>query len=205
MGDDRIADARSGGRRADGRSGARRMRRTGHGHRIDPAAGVRRRFPGPAARGAGMRRESWCWLIWIPCIRWARWRTICRSASRATGPTAPGTYDMKGGAYVALHAYRTLVRQGRETALPITFLFTTDEEMGQHGIPSDHRGRGSARQICSGARTVPPERRPGDPRARERRATISISMAARPIRDRATPMGVAPSRKWPATFSNSRR
>ena len=42
----------------------------------------------------------------------------------------PGTYDMKGGAYVALHAYRTLVRQGRETALPITFLFTTDEEMG---------------------------------------------------------------------------
>lgn len=42
----------------------------------------------------------------------------------------PGTYDMKGGAYIALHALRAFVRQGRETRLPITFLFTTDEEMG---------------------------------------------------------------------------
>ena len=42
----------------------------------------------------------------------------------------PGIYDMKGGAYLAVHAARHLVRAGRETALPITFLFAPDEEVG---------------------------------------------------------------------------
>jgi glutamate carboxypeptidase len=42
----------------------------------------------------------------------------------------PGIYDMKGGAYLAVHAARHLARAGRETALPITFLFAPDEEVG---------------------------------------------------------------------------
>ncbi|MGE0717095.1 MAG: M20 family metallopeptidase [Alphaproteobacteria bacterium] len=42
----------------------------------------------------------------------------------------PGIYDMKGGGHLAYYAYRHLVRQGRETKLPITFLFVPEEEVG---------------------------------------------------------------------------
>lgn len=42
----------------------------------------------------------------------------------------PGVYDMKGGACLGLAALRQLVRAGRETPLPITYLFTPDEEVG---------------------------------------------------------------------------
>ncbi|WP_374445669.1 M20 family metallopeptidase [Stella sp.] len=42
----------------------------------------------------------------------------------------PGIYDMKGGGHLAFYAYRHLVRQGRETRLPITFLFVPEEEVG---------------------------------------------------------------------------
>jgi len=43
---------------------------------------------------------------------------------------APGIYDMKSGAHMAYYAYRHLVRLGRTTALPITFLFVPEEEVG---------------------------------------------------------------------------
>ena len=43
---------------------------------------------------------------------------------------APGIYDMKGGAYLAYYAWRHLVRQGRTTPLPVTFLFVPEEEVG---------------------------------------------------------------------------
>jgi glutamate carboxypeptidase len=42
----------------------------------------------------------------------------------------PGIYDMKGGAYVAYYALRHLVRCGRETTLPITFMYVPEEEIG---------------------------------------------------------------------------
>lgn len=42
----------------------------------------------------------------------------------------PGTSDMKGGAYLGLAAYQSLVRESRETPLPIRFLFVSDEEVG---------------------------------------------------------------------------
>jgi len=42
----------------------------------------------------------------------------------------PGIYDMKAGAYIALHAMRHLIREGRETPLPITFMFIPEEEIG---------------------------------------------------------------------------
>jgi len=42
----------------------------------------------------------------------------------------PGILDMKGGNYLALEAVRQLMRAGLETALPITVLFTSDEEVG---------------------------------------------------------------------------
>jgi glutamate carboxypeptidase len=41
----------------------------------------------------------------------------------------PGLFDMKGGAYLAFAAFREVVRTG-SARLPITYLFTPDEEVG---------------------------------------------------------------------------
>ena len=40
----------------------------------------------------------------------------------------PGAYDMKGGAYLALQAFKTVAKGG--SRLPLIFLFTPDEEIG---------------------------------------------------------------------------
>jgi glutamate carboxypeptidase len=50
-----------------------------------------------------------------------------REGDRAWGP---GIQDMKGGNYAALEAVRQILRAGLETPLPVTFLFTPDEEVG---------------------------------------------------------------------------
>ena len=42
----------------------------------------------------------------------------------------PGILDMKGGNFIALESLRMLQRLGLSPALPITFLFTSDEEIG---------------------------------------------------------------------------
>jgi len=58
--------------------------------------------------------------------------TLARRPLRIEGDKAfgPGTYDMKAGDYVGFAAYRHLVRQGKSTPLPVTFLFVADEEVG---------------------------------------------------------------------------
>ncbi|HET6610209.1 MAG TPA: M20/M25/M40 family metallo-hydrolase [Rhodopila sp.] len=50
-----------------------------------------------------------------------------REGNRAYGP---GILDMKGGNYLALEAIRQLQRAGIATKLPLTVLFTSDEEVG---------------------------------------------------------------------------
>jgi glutamate carboxypeptidase len=42
----------------------------------------------------------------------------------------PGVLDMKAGNYLAIEAARQLLRAGIATPLPVTFLFTPDEEIG---------------------------------------------------------------------------
>ena len=42
----------------------------------------------------------------------------------------PGIMDMKGGNYVSVEAIRQLARAGLQTPLPVTVLFTPDEEVG---------------------------------------------------------------------------
>lgn len=42
----------------------------------------------------------------------------------------PGIFDMKGGVFIALEALRELRRAGIDTALPVTLLLTSDEEIG---------------------------------------------------------------------------
>ena len=56
-------------------------------------------------------------------------RPVERDGDRVFGP---GIYDMKGGAYLAFHAMRHLVRTGRSPSLPVTFLYVPEEEVGSH-------------------------------------------------------------------------
>jgi glutamate carboxypeptidase len=58
------------------------------------------------------------------------WR---RDGDRVYGP---GIYDMKGGLVLAVAAYRRIARARRRTPLPITFLFTPDEELSSPGSRS---------------------------------------------------------------------
>ncbi len=50
-----------------------------------------------------------------------------RNGTRAWGP---GILDMKGGNYMALEAIRQLARTHIQTPVPVTVLFTSDEEVG---------------------------------------------------------------------------
>jgi glutamate carboxypeptidase len=50
-----------------------------------------------------------------------------REGNKAWGP---GIQDMKGGNYLSLEAIRQLARAGIATKLPVTVLFTSDEEIG---------------------------------------------------------------------------
>jgi glutamate carboxypeptidase len=58
--------------------------------------------------------------------------TLAKLAWRQDGTKCygPGIVDMKGGNYLALEAIRQLLRAGVATPLPVTVLFTSDEEVG---------------------------------------------------------------------------
>ena len=57
---------------------------------------------------------------------------IERLPFRIDGDSAfgPGIYDMKGGAYLAYHAFRQLCAAGERSALGVTQLYVSDEEIG---------------------------------------------------------------------------
>jgi glutamate carboxypeptidase len=57
---------------------------------------------------------------------------IKRLPFRIDGDSAfgPGIYDMKGGAYIAYHAFKEFCRSGQQSPLGITHLFVSDEEIG---------------------------------------------------------------------------
>jgi glutamate carboxypeptidase len=57
---------------------------------------------------------------------------IARLPFRIEGDSAfgPGIYDMKGGAYLAYHAFRQLCASGARPPLGVTQLYVSDEEIG---------------------------------------------------------------------------
>ncbi len=57
---------------------------------------------------------------------------IERLPFRIEGDSAygPGIYDMKGGAYLAYHAFRQLCEGGARSPLGVTHIFSSDEEIG---------------------------------------------------------------------------
>jgi glutamate carboxypeptidase len=77
-----------------------------------------------------------------------------RDGDRCWGP---GICDMKGGNYLALEAIRQLARAGIATTLPVTVLFTPDEEIGTPAM----RGLIEAEASRAKAVLVPEPGRPG--------------------------------------------
>ena len=57
---------------------------------------------------------------------------IERLPFRIEGDSAfgPGIYDMKGGAYLAYHAFKQLAASGERSPLAVTQLYVSDEEIG---------------------------------------------------------------------------
>ena len=95
-----------------------------------------------------------------------------RDGDRCYGP---GVCDMKGGNYLALEAIRQLTRAGVETPLPVTVLFTPDEEIG---TPSA-RDLIEAEAARAKAVLVPEPGRPGNGVVSGRYAIARFNLTAR--------------------------
>jgi glutamate carboxypeptidase len=86
---------------------------------------VRARFPHPRANTPGILIVGHLDTVHpIGTIDRLKWR---REGNKCYGP---GIFDMKGGNYLALEAIRQLAGAALPTPLPITVLFTPDEEVG---------------------------------------------------------------------------
>ena len=86
---------------------------------------VRARFPHPKQGQPGILIAGHLDTVHpIGTLDKLPWR---RDGNKCYGP---GIYDMKGGNYLSLEAIRQLARAAYTTPLPITVLFTPDEEVG---------------------------------------------------------------------------
>lgn len=86
---------------------------------------IRARFPHPKQGEPGILIAGHFDTVHpIGTIEKLAWR---RDGNKCFGP---GIFDMKGGNYLALEAIRQLARASFITPLPITLLFTPDEEVG---------------------------------------------------------------------------
>ena len=102
------------------------------GARIERVAGrmsfgdcVRATFPHPTPNAPGILVMGH--LDTVHPIGTLEHLSFRQENGRAWGP---GIQDMKGGNYLALEAIRQLARAGQQTKLPITYLLTSDEEVG---------------------------------------------------------------------------
>jgi glutamate carboxypeptidase len=86
---------------------------------------VRARFPHPRQGEPGILIAGHMDTVHpVGTIEKLKWR---REGDKCYGP---GIFDMKGGNYLSLEAIRQLIRASFTTPLPITVLFTPDEEVG---------------------------------------------------------------------------
>jgi glutamate carboxypeptidase len=86
---------------------------------------VRAKFPHPRRDEPGILIAGHLDTVHpLGTIETLKWR---RDGNKCYGP---GIFDMKGGNYLALEAIRQLARASITTTLPITVLFTPDEEVG---------------------------------------------------------------------------
>ena len=86
---------------------------------------VRAKFPHPKQGEPGILIAGHLDTVHpLGTIERLKWR---REGNKCYGP---GIFDMKGGNYLALEAIRQLARAAVTTPLPVTVLFTPDEEVG---------------------------------------------------------------------------
>ena len=86
---------------------------------------IRARFPHPRQGEPGILIAGHMDTVHpVGTIEKLQWR---RDGNKCYGP---GIFDMKGGNYLALEAIRQLIRASFTTPLPVTVLFTPDEEVG---------------------------------------------------------------------------
>ncbi len=86
---------------------------------------VRAKFPHPRQDEPGILIAGHLDTVHpLGTIEKLKWR---RDGNKCYGP---GIFDMKGGNYLALEAIRLLARAAVTTPLPVTVLFTPDEEVG---------------------------------------------------------------------------
>ena len=86
---------------------------------------VRARFPHPKQGEPGILIAGHFDTVHpVGTLEKLPWR---REGNKCFGP---GIFDMKGGSYLTLEAIRQLARASFTTPLPITVLFTPDEEVG---------------------------------------------------------------------------
>src|ERR1700726_3258431 len=86
---------------------------------------VRARFPHPRQGEPGILIAGHLDTVHpVGTLEKLKWR---REGDKCFGP---GIFDMKGGNYLALEAIRQLARASFTTPLPVTVLFTPDEEVG---------------------------------------------------------------------------
>ena len=86
---------------------------------------VRARFPHPKQGEPGILIAGHLDTVHpVGTLEKLAWR---REGNKCFGP---GIFDMKGGGYLALEAIRQLAQASFTTPLPITVLFTPDEEVG---------------------------------------------------------------------------
>jgi len=65
----------------------------------------------------------------------------------------PGIYDMKAGGYIAYYALRHLLRQGKKTRLPVTFLFIPRKKSAARPrAPASRKRRGGTNMRWSWSR-----------------------------------------------------
>src|SRR5579859_6105395 len=90
---------------------------------------VRAKFPHPQQNAPGILIAGHFDTVHpVGTINKLKWR---REGNTCYGP---GIFDMKGGNYLSLEAIRQLARAAFTTPLPITVLFTPDEEVGTPSV-----------------------------------------------------------------------
>ena len=159
---------------------------------------VRAKFPHPRQGEPGILIAGHLDTVHpLGTIQKLKWR---RDGNKCYGP---GIFDMKGGNYLALEAIRQLARAALAIPLPVTVLFTPDEEVGTP----------SARDLIEAeARrnkyVLVPE--PGSAEQRRRHRTLCDRTvqpgghgAAEPCRRHACPRDARRYARWRARSSSS--
>ena len=126
-----------------------------------------------------------------------QWR---REGNKCYGP---GIFDMKGGNYLTLEAIRQLARASFTTPLPITVLFTPDEEVGTPSIRDIIEAEAARNKYVLVPEPGRPRTTASSPGAMQSRASISKPSASRAMPAPRCPRAVRRSARWRGRSSRS--